>query len=260
MGEDRDESEKSEAAADVLGNDEDTEKGEVRPPADEAAEAKADEAATKGEAKAEKAEAKAENAEAKADKADAKAENGDATDDADPDDERHAKPGVDDDDEKGDAAAKDEDDAAASSGKREATSKPPSKAKEKGGGSRWWLVLLVVLVAEFYVYGRRGDIEVCVGKADVHDFSLIGQERTDDNRWKFPRCEARVNLGLRSQYDELVEDGTSVACRGATLFRNRGEGPQCIAGSEGWSKQVQTSYIWPWDSRYYKHLLWFIFD
>ena len=71
---------------------------------------------------------------------------------------------------------------------------------------------------------------------------------------------SRVNLGLRSQYDELVEDATNVACRGATLFRNRGEGPQCVAGEQGWTKQVETSYIWPWDSRYYEHLLWFIFE
>jgi hypothetical protein len=224
----RDESEESEAAAeaDVLGNDDDTEKGEI--PAADAAD----------------------DAEAKGAKPDAKAE---ASDEADAKAEAAAKAEAEAD---ADADAKDEADA-----KADATKPKPGKAaKDKGGGSKWWLVLLAVLVAEFYVYGRRGEIEVCVGKQDVHDFSLMGQERTDENRWKFPRCESRVNLGLRSQYDELIEDGTNVACRGATLFRNRGEGPQCASGSEGWTTQIETSYIWPWDSRYYKHLLWFLFD
>ena len=69
-----------------------------------------------------------------------------------------------------------------------------------------------------------------------------------------------MNLGLRSQYDDLVEDATNVACRGATLFRNRGEGPQCVAQESEWQRQIETSYIWPWDSRYYEHLLWFFYD
>ena len=170
-----------------------------------------------------------------------------------------------DDGKSGDETAGAKSEAEESDGKPDDGEKPAAKSdkkskKDKGGGGRWWIILIAVLVVEFYTYGRRGDIEVCVGKQDVHDFSLIGQERTDENRWKFPRCEERVNLGLRSQYDELVEDATNVACRGATLFRNRGEGPQCAKGTDGWTLQVETSYIWPWDSRYYKHLLWFLFE
>ena len=247
MAEDRDQSDERKPDADPLGNDDDTEKGEARSLADEAdEEAKAAEpkSAAKTEAKDDEEDdrdAKSDAREAKADDDDREAKKAEASDDEDEDD-REAKG----DGEKDDA--------------KKADAKPAAKTKEKSGGSRWWVVLLVVLVVEFYVYGRNGDIEVCVGKQDVHDFSLVGQERTDDNRWKFPRCEARVNLGLRSQYDELVEDATNVACRGATLFRNRGEGPQCVAGEQGWTKQVETSYIWPWDSRYYKHLLWFVFE
>jgi hypothetical protein len=239
MADKRDESDESESAAEgPLGSEEDTEKGEARPPGDEAeaelaAKAKPDASAGDDD---EAAEADAESEDDA--KSDVKPETSAKTKDRESEPEREASG-----EKSGDAGRK-----------------RAKKDKDKGGGGRWWLVLLAVLVVEFYVYGRNGDIEVCVGKQDVHDFSLIGQERTDENRWKFPRCEARVNLGLRSQYDELVEDATNVACRGATLFRNRGEGPQCVAGTDGWTKQVDTSYIWPWDSRYYEHLLWFLFD
>jgi hypothetical protein len=235
MAEKHDESDESEPSAKpgLPGNDEYTEKGEAQHDV-------ADEAATDA---AEAIEPSATKAAADADadaESDAKS-NADAKSDAD-----------------ADANAKSDDDEPAAD--KPTSTKPAAAAKEKGGGSRWWVILIVVLVAEFYVYGRRGEIEVCVGKQGVHDFSLMGQERTDDTRWKFPRCESRTNLGLRSQYDELVEDATTVACRGATLFRNRGEGPQCVAQESEWQRQIETSYIWPWDSRYYEHLLWFVFD
>lgn len=228
MGEKRDESDESEPAAkaDLPGNDEDTEKGEAQQDLADEADAEAEREAAEDDSVDDEPAAAKSDAEAKAKSDDAE----------DKEPEREAE------------AASD----------KPASTKPAPK--EKSGGSRWWVILIVVLVAEFYVYGRRGEIEVCVGKQGVHDFSLMGQERTDDTRWKFPRCESRVNLGLRSQYDELVEDATNVACRGATLFRNRGEGPQCVAQESEWQRQIETSYIWPWDSRYYRHLLWFAFD
>ncbi|MEM6292942.1 MAG: hypothetical protein AAGA54_16830 [Myxococcota bacterium] len=126
-------------------------------------------------------------------------------------------------------------------------------------GSRWWYALLLILVVEFYVYGRRGEIEVCVGKEGVHDFALLGQERDDTNRWKFPRCETRVNLGLKSNYELLVEDAAKNACRGQTMLKHRGEGPACVKQTQSWQHQTQTSFIPPWDRRYYEHLLWFAF-
>jgi hypothetical protein len=228
MAEKRDESDESEPATktDVPGNDEDTEKGEA--------------------------------GEDLADEAEAKAEAESAEDDSVDDEPAAAKSEA-----EAEAKTKSDDDEGEPERKPEATADKPAStkpAKGKGGGSRWWVILIVVLVAEFYVYGRRGEIEVCVGKQGVHDFTLMGQERTDDTRWKFPRCESRVNLGLRSQYDEFVDDATNVACRGATLFRNRGEGPQCVAQESEWQRQIETSYIWPWDSRYYEHLLWFFYD
>lgn len=129
----------------------------------------------------------------------------------------------------------------------------------KGRTSRWWLLLLAVLLLEFYVYGSRGEIQVCVGKEGEHDFALLGQERTNENRWKFPRCEQRENLGLRSNYALMVEDAAKGACRGQTMLRNRGEGKLCVDQDQGWSHRIETHFIWPWDHRYYEHLLWFLY-
>jgi len=159
------------------------------------------------------------------------------------------------------------DDAQTSAAEPEETAAPAADAEpgsekpaEKKRGSRWWYLLLVVLVVEFYVYGSRGEIEVCVGKEGQHDFALLGQERDDTNRWKFPRCELRENLGLRSNFDVLVEDATKGACRGQTLLRNRGEGKACLEQADGWKRQVDTRFVPPWDSRYYEHLLWFLYE
>lgn len=137
-------------------------------------------------------------------------------------------------------------------------SQTEARAQPRRGG-RWWYLLLVVLVVEFYVYGSRGEIQVCVGKEGQHDFALLGQERTDANRWRFPRCETRENLGLRSNYDDAVEAAAKGACRGQTMLRNRGEGEACLEQKDGWSHRVQTSFIPPWDRRYYEHLLWFFY-
>jgi hypothetical protein len=122
----------------------------------------------------------------------------------------------------------------------------------------WWWLLPAAMVVEFWVYGKSGYIDVCVGKEGHTDFTLEGQARTDENRWKFPRCESRTNLGLRSHYDERVQEATKVACRGATLFRFQGEAAQCEAGEAGWTHQVSTRFCPPWDPAYYEHLFWFL--
>lgn len=122
----------------------------------------------------------------------------------------------------------------------------------------WWWVLLAVMSVEFWIYGRRGYVEVCVGKKGETDFSLTNAPRTDDNRWKFPRCEERTNLGLLSKYDEVLEEATSVACRGATVFRNQGQGKQCIAGEQGWERRIRTRHTPPWHPAFYEHLFWFL--
>lgn len=135
----------------------------------------------------------------------------------------------------------------------------PAPAKSERRASRLWWALPILLVAEFYAYGHNGRLQVCVGKEGDTDFALLGQERTDENRWKFPRCETRDNLGLRSQYDAQVEDATKAACRGATIFRHQGEAKTCVAGEEGWEHRVEGELVPPWDPAYYRHLLWFFF-
>jgi hypothetical protein len=138
----------------------------------------------------------------------------------------------------------------------------PDAAKpspKEASSKRWWVGLGLVLAVELAVYGSRAEIEVCVGKDGVHDFALHGELREDANRWRFPRCETRMNLGLRSRYDESVEDAASVACRGATLFRNRGEAKDCTEATSGWRREVDARQVWPWDARLHRHLLWFLF-
>lgn len=132
-----------------------------------------------------------------------------------------------------------------------------SQGQRRRRPSVWWL-LPIAMVIEFWVYGRNGYIDVCVGKEGHTDFSLRDQARTDENRWKFPRCESRTNLGLRSHYDERVEEATKVACRGATLFRFQGEADRCEAGEAGWAREVSSRFCPPWDPAYYEHLFWFL--
>jgi hypothetical protein len=137
-------------------------------------------------------------------------------------------------------------------------SAPELAAPARRRASRLWWALPILMVVEFYVYGHDGRLEVCVGKEADTDFSLVGQERTDENRWKFPRCETRENLGLRSQHDAKVAEGLEVACRGATIFRHQGEAKACVAGEQGWEHRVEGHFVPPWDPAYYRHLFWFL--
>ncbi len=133
-----------------------------------------------------------------------------------------------------------------------------SGARPRGRKLPWWWILLGLMVVEFWMYGRRGYVEVCVGKQGETDFSLTTAPRTDDNRWKFPRCEQRTNLGLLSKYDDVTAEALSVACRGATIFRNQGQGKQCIAGEAGWERRIETRHCPPWHAPFYEHLFWFL--
>ncbi|MCA9655881.1 MAG: hypothetical protein H6712_12385 [Myxococcales bacterium] len=153
------------------------------------------------------------------------------------------------------------DDAAAertTSADTKAASASAPAARKKGWSSRLWWALPILMIVEFYAYGRDGRLQICVGKQGHTDFALVGHERTDENRWKFPRCETRLNLGLRSQYDERVAEGIKVACRGATIFRHQGEAKACVAGEQGWEHRVDASFVPPWDPAYYEHLFWFL--
>jgi len=139
---------------------------------------------------------------------------------------------------------------------------PPPGTRERERRDRgwwWWALLAIALVVEFWMFGRRGEIQVCVGKAEVHRFELLGKARTDENRWAFPRCEKRLNLGLRSSYDAQVADATKAACRGATLFKLRKEGKPCEQATDGWKHRVRTEFVPPWDARYRRELFWFFY-
>jgi len=134
----------------------------------------------------------------------------------------------------------------------------PAAAPARRRASRLWWALPVLMVVEFYVYGHDGRLEICVGKEGETDFALVGQERTDANRWKFPRCETRENLGLRSHREEKVKEGIEAACRGATIFRHQGQAKACVAGEQGWQHRVEGRFVPPWDPAYYRHLFWFL--
>lgn len=129
---------------------------------------------------------------------------------------------------------------------------------------RWWWFLIAALVIEFWIYGRRGYVEVCVGKQGETDFALVDdtgqarQARDDSNRWKFPRCESRMNLGLVSKYAEVSTEAAQIACRGATMLKHQGQGKQCVAQKDGWEHRITTRQTWPWDPKFFAHLFWFL--
>ncbi|MCA9707578.1 MAG: hypothetical protein KDK70_17125 [Myxococcales bacterium] len=143
-------------------------------------------------------------------------------------------------------------------GTTSADTKPSAAPAARRRLSMLWWALPVLMIVEFYVYGHDGRLEICVGKEGDTDFSLVGQERTDENRWKFPRCETQLNLGLRSTKETAVPEGIKVACRGATIFRHQGETKACIAGEGGWEHRVQGHFVPPWEPAYYRHLFWFL--
>jgi hypothetical protein len=122
----------------------------------------------------------------------------------------------------------------------------------------WGWIVVVALVVEFGIYGSNGHIDVCVGKQGAHDFDLVGQERDDENRWRFPRCESRMNLGLRSAYEEKVEEAVRVACRGATMIQHRGEAGACVQAEDGWIQRIEASPCPPWHRHFWSHLFWFL--
>lgn len=153
-----------------------------------------------------------------------------------------------------------EDDDSATDDTTSADTKPgptPAAVPRRRTSKLWW-ALPILMVVEFYFYGHNGRLEICVGKEGDTDFALVGQERTDENRWKFPRCETRLNLGLRSQKEVKIEEGTKVACRGATIFRHQGEAKACVAADKGWVHRVEGHFVAPWEPAYYQHLFWFL--
>lgn len=155
-----------------------------------------------------------------------------------------------------------DDDEGATKGEAEAATEPKPAAPVEPTKSRlrvkWWWFLIAALLIEFWLYGRRGHIEVCVGKNGETDFALVGQERTDENRWKFPRCEQRLNLGLKSHFDDATKESIAVACRGATIFHHQGETKACVAADKGWVHRIDVGHCPPWHDHFVEHLFWFL--
>lgn len=130
-------------------------------------------------------------------------------------------------------------------------------APKRDRSTLYWTIAIVSLVlVELYFYGRRGAFMVCVAKEGVHDWNLIGQQRNDQNRWKFPFCEERKNLGLRSEFDELAGAAVKTACHRATLMHYKTEESACIAMEKGWRRRVITRQIMPWEKSFYRRLFW----
>jgi hypothetical protein len=141
-----------------------------------------------------------------------------------------------------------------------APSKKPDEASEPAAGRRvpWIaLVILVIGVAELFVFGNRGRIEICVAKDDVHDFALLGTPRNDDNTKRYPTCEKRINVGMRSRYKEAKDDAVLHACRRANIFRGKKAILMCAIEAEGWKHRETTSYVPPWDETFRERLFWF---
>jgi hypothetical protein len=139
-------------------------------------------------------------------------------------------------------------------------SAPPglfTRVRERMRG-KLWLVLLAAGLFELWLFGRRGHIEVCVGRQGVHDFALLGQPRTEENTQRYPSCEKRLNIGVRSHFDELVEDGMLHACRRATILRGKDATLACAIKFEGWEHRVAVEHCPPWHDHYYQRLFWFL--
>lgn len=132
-------------------------------------------------------------------------------------------------------------------------------AKKEKLGAKLWLVLLAIGIAEVFLFGSRGHIEVCVARDGVHDFALLGQERNDENTQRYPTCEKRLNIGITSHFDEVLEGATIHACTRANILRSTTEKAICVIKEDGWQHRVVTDWCPPWHDHYYKRLLWFAF-
>jgi hypothetical protein len=137
------------------------------------------------------------------------------------------------------------------------TAAPPAKPASRFGG-KIWFVLLGVALLEVWLFGRRGHVEVCVGKQGVHDFALLGQTRTDENSRRFPTCEKRQNIGIASKYDAAVEDATLHACRRANILFGKDAILLCAVKEDGWEHRVTAEQCPPWHDHYYQRLFWFL--
>ncbi|MEM1032158.1 MAG: hypothetical protein AAGN82_17545 [Myxococcota bacterium] len=124
----------------------------------------------------------------------------------------------------------------------------------------WWWIVLGVALFELFLFGRRGELRVCVARDGEHDFALVDQPRNDENTQRYPTCEKRTNLGIVSHYDEARDHAAATACQRATVLRPKDEVYLCALRQAGWAHREESAFVPPWDERYYKRMLWFIFD
>jgi len=138
----------------------------------------------------------------------------------------------------------------------------PSDETAAGGEAEetlfWRLAPYLIAAAfifELLLFGSRGDLTVCVAKKGAHDFDLVGQEKTDKNRWRFPYCESALNIGFVSRYDEQVAEARNSACRRATMLQYKQERSDCAAGRQHWEMRVDAKQVAPWERRFYRRLI-----
>lgn len=145
--------------------------------------------------------------------------------------------------------------------KTSSAASPPAVEPARSGWGKWfWVGLVVVFAIELVVYGYRGAIEVCVGRAGVTDFGLKGQPRTEGNRAAYPECHQTRNIGLKSGYEDAVQESAIYACRRATLFQGQDALLACSAGIEPFQHKVDAGFVPPWEPDFYRRLFWFLFS
>lgn len=138
-------------------------------------------------------------------------------------------------------------------------SRPPASAPRRSASRLVWLAILAFGLTELWLFGRNGDLRVCVVRAGEHDLALVDTPRTDENTRRYPSCERRQNVGLRSHYAERVEDAMIHACRRATILRGRQATLDCALKRDGWEHHVEGRWVAPWEPAYYQRLFWFLF-
>ncbi len=136
---------------------------------------------------------------------------------------------------------------------------PPASREETPRSRRWvWPLLLGLGLFELWLFGRRGHLDVCVAQEGVHDFALLGQDRTDENTRRYPTCEKRLNLGITSKYDEAVQEAMLRACHRANVLRGREATLLCAIQEDGWQHRVTETHCPPWHDHYRQRLFWFL--
>ena len=123
----------------------------------------------------------------------------------------------------------------------------------------FWLSVAVLFCAELYVFGHDGELSACVGKEGTHDFSLIGGEHDESQRWALPYCQSGENLGMVSHREELAARARNISCQQAAALQFPEEEESCRNSQDGWKLQYRGKQIYPWSARFVKRFFGGIF-